>query len=130
VTTLLRSIGAMLGRWGESRQRRAEIRELRALDDRTLKDMGLTRGEIFAAVEGRVHGGEPARGERRLPSRCTPEAAPVETIDAATLERHLARAREVRAEFVGGLLRRGLGWLARLLRRAGTASGTIGETAP
>jgi uncharacterized protein YjiS (DUF1127 family) len=116
--------------WGERRQRRAAVRELRALDDRTLKDMGLTRGEIRAVVDGRVHGERGRRRERKRPSRCTPEAAPVETIDPATLQGHLARARKVRAEYLTGLLRRGLGGLARLLRRAETASDTIEETAP
>jgi hypothetical protein len=109
--------------WAERRQRRIAIRELRALDDRTLKDMGLTRGEIFAIVHGAADGGEPVQ-------RCTPAAAAREEIDAATLQRHLARARQLRAEFVAGVVRRSLARLRRRLRRAGTASGAIGETTP
>lgn len=38
-------------------RRRAAIAQLQALDDRTLKDMGLFRGEIEAAVRGE----DPAR---------------------------------------------------------------------
>ena len=78
MTMLLRGIGATLARWGERRQRKTAIRELRALDDRALKDMGLTRGEIIAVVDGRMHGDERARPrERKLRARCAPEAAPV-----------------------------------------------------
>jgi len=34
-------------------QQRAAVARLRALDDRTLKDIGITRGEIEQAVRGR-----------------------------------------------------------------------------
>jgi uncharacterized protein YjiS (DUF1127 family) len=47
-------------RWRERRRRKTAIRELRAVDDRTLRDMGLTRGEIIAAVDGQVYRGAPA----------------------------------------------------------------------
>ena len=131
MTMLLRGIGATLARWGERRQRKTAIRELRALDDRALKDMGLTRGEIIAVVDGRMHGDERARPrERKLRARCAPEAAPVETSDRAALRGHVDRARQLRAEFIAGLVRRGLDRLGRLLRRAGTASDTIEEAAP
>jgi uncharacterized protein YjiS (DUF1127 family) len=55
--------GAIFRRWRERRQRKAAIRDLRALSDRALKDMGLTRGEIVAAVDGQVYRGEPVHYE-------------------------------------------------------------------
>jgi hypothetical protein len=55
---------------------------------------------------------------------------PVETIESAAGRGHVDRARQLRAEFIAGLLRRGLDRLGRLLRRAGTASDTIEEAAP
>ena len=71
---LVQGIGATFGRWGERRRRNTAISELRALDDRALKDMGLTRGEIVAAVDGRMYRGEPARPhEPKPPARCAPE---------------------------------------------------------
>jgi hypothetical protein len=102
------------------------------VDDRTLKDMGLTRGEIVAAVHGQVYRGEPVRADATEPppSPPMPEPAPVETIDPAALQGHLARARQVRAEFIAGLCVRGRGGMVRLLRRAQPASDTIEETAP
>jgi uncharacterized protein YjiS (DUF1127 family) len=151
VSTVLRMMGATFGRWAERRRRRAAIRELRAVDDRTLKDMGLTRGEIVAAVDGRVDRGEQVRPAEPEPPPCRrpPGVARVETIDPAELHGHIARARQVRAEFIAGLLRRGIGRLARLFRRlsaprrrnltrgphwffgrAETASDTIEEAAP
>jgi hypothetical protein len=93
--------------------------------------MGLTRGEIVAAVNGQAYRGEPVRPrEPKPPSRRRPGTVPVETIDPAALQGHLNRARQVRAEFVEGLVRRSLGRLARLLRRAEPASDTTAETAP
>lgn len=128
MTTLVRAIGATFRRWRARRRRRAAIRELRAVNDRTLKDMGLTRGEIVAAVDGEVYRGEPVRPHEPKPVRRTPEPR-VEPIDPAALQGHLNRARQVRAEFVRGLIRRSLGRLARLLRRAETASDAAEETA-
>ena len=113
---LLRTIGATFRRWREWRRRRAAIRELRTLDDRALKDMGLTRGEIVAAVDGQIHGREPVRREPK-PQR-TADAAPVAATDRVELRRHLDRARQLRAEIVAGLLRGGFGRMVRLLRRA------------
>jgi uncharacterized protein YjiS (DUF1127 family) len=60
---LVQVFGAIVSRWRERRQRKVAIHDLRALSDRTLKDMGLTRGEIVAAVDGQVYRGEPGRHE-------------------------------------------------------------------
>jgi uncharacterized protein YjiS (DUF1127 family) len=57
---LVRLIGGVLADWRCRRQRAAAIRDLRAWDDWMLKDIGLTRGEITAAVDGRLE-----RGGRR-----------------------------------------------------------------
>jgi len=47
---------AAAGNWWRAyirrRERNAAVRELRALDDRTLKDIGITRGEIEWVVDG------------------------------------------------------------------------------
>jgi uncharacterized protein YjiS (DUF1127 family) len=56
---LAQVFGAIFRRWRERRRRNAALRDLRALSDRALKDMGLTRGEIVAAVDGQVYRGEP-----------------------------------------------------------------------
>ena len=66
---LVQVFEAIFRRWRERRRRKAAIRDLRALSDRTLKDMGLTRGEIVAAVYGQVHRGEPTRWHRGEPTR-------------------------------------------------------------
>jgi uncharacterized protein YjiS (DUF1127 family) len=114
----VRKIKSCCGPWkgssgdGARRRRRAAIRELRALDHRTLKDMGLTRGEIIAAVDGCVHGREPDRHDPKL-RRGTDAAR-----DPAALRAHDDRVRQLRAESIAGLLRRGCGRLVRLLRRA------------
>jgi uncharacterized protein YjiS (DUF1127 family) len=114
---LVRVFGAIFRRWRERRQRKAAIRDLRALSDRTLKDMGLTRGEIVGAVHGQVYRGEqtPSR-EPASPSPREPAAAG--PIDAATLQHHLDRARQARAEFMTGLLRLGFSKAARFLSAA------------
>jgi uncharacterized protein YjiS (DUF1127 family) len=112
--------GAIFRRWRERRQRTAAIRDLRALSDRTLKDMGLTRGEIVAAAHGQVYRGEPVRPPEPEPppSSPAPEPARVEAIDAAAWRGHLDRARQQRAELIASLVRRGIGAMVRLLRRA------------
>jgi uncharacterized protein YjiS (DUF1127 family) len=120
---LMRVIDGTFRCWRETRQRKAAIRDLRALSDRTLKDMGLTRGEIVAAAHGQVYRGEPVRPHEPTPppSLCTPMTACVDPIDPAALRGHLDRARQRRAEFIAGLLRRGLGGMLRLLRPAVSA---------
>jgi uncharacterized protein YjiS (DUF1127 family) len=47
--SLGREVAARLGRW---RERRAATRALLLLDDRMLKDIGITRSEVRAAVNG------------------------------------------------------------------------------
>jgi uncharacterized protein YjiS (DUF1127 family) len=51
---LVRLVMTFLAESRRRRQRAAAIRKLRAWDDRMLKDIGLTRGEIIAAVDGRL----------------------------------------------------------------------------
>jgi uncharacterized protein YjiS (DUF1127 family) len=58
---LARRVGALFAELRCRRERAAAIRELRAWDDRLLKDIGLTRGEIRAAVDGELVRGRPAR---------------------------------------------------------------------
>jgi uncharacterized protein YjiS (DUF1127 family) len=60
---LVQVFGAIVRRWRERRQHKAAIHDLRALSDRALKDMGLTRGEIVAAVDGHMDRGEPGHHE-------------------------------------------------------------------
>lgn len=60
---LLRGLVRRLFDW---RRRRKAIAQLQAFDDRTLKDMGLTRGEIESAVRG----GDPHRSATALRPRC------------------------------------------------------------
>ncbi len=95
-----RTMRAIFRRWRAWSRRRAAIRELQALDNRTLKDMGLTRGEIIAAADGGVHG------------------RTVDAADAATSRGYDERARQLRAELIAGLLRRGFARLMQLPRRA------------
>jgi uncharacterized protein YjiS (DUF1127 family) len=114
-------IGAFFRRWRERRRRRAAIGELRALGDRTLKDMGLTRGEIVAAVDGLVYRGDAVQ-PRGPGQSCQPAGVQGEPIDPAALQVHLDRARQCRAEFIAGLVRRGSG-------RAETAADATARTA-
>lgn len=134
---LARLMGRAFERWRERRQRRAAIAELQALDDRALRDIGLTRGEIIAAVDGLVHRGghghepeaasyphpdgevpsEPSSsGEADAANRGCPDRKC--TIDIADLQDLIRRAHRMRAEYVAGLIRRAFGGLARLARRA------------
>jgi len=54
--TLGLALGAAAGRWWTRyvrwRERRAAVRELAALDDRTLKDLGIHRSEIETVISG------------------------------------------------------------------------------
>jgi uncharacterized protein YjiS (DUF1127 family) len=54
---LLQLIGDAFAAWRSWQERQATIRDLRAWDDRMLKDIGLTRGEIIAAVDGQLQRG-------------------------------------------------------------------------
>jgi uncharacterized protein YjiS (DUF1127 family) len=57
IRTLATAVAATAGKWWRAyalrRERNAAVRELRALDDRSLKDIGINRGEIEWVVEGR-----------------------------------------------------------------------------
>ena len=64
---LARLIGGIAAAWRCRLRRTAAIRELRAWDDRMLKDVGLTRGEIRAAVDGEMERGRPLRRRPRRP---------------------------------------------------------------
>jgi uncharacterized protein YjiS (DUF1127 family) len=136
---LLRLVGGVLAGWRSRRRRRAAIRELRDWNDGMLKDIGLTRGEIIAAVDGRLERGGPrpvapvqgkagacpGAGDRAMHRGCEPAArqpkARAGAIDQAESRAHVDRARELRAAFIAGLLRRAHGRLVRLLRRAVSA---------
>ena len=54
---LVQLIARACASWRERRQRKSAIGELRAWNDGMLKDIGLTRGEIVAAVDGQVYRG-------------------------------------------------------------------------
>ncbi len=53
-----RLLNRLLAAWRWRRERAEAIRALRAWDDQALKDIGLTRGEIRAAVDGELQRGE------------------------------------------------------------------------
>ena len=68
----LRAVGRGIRRvaasWGRSRQRRTAIRQLRAMPDYLLKDIGIDRGQIPAVVDGEQPGARhsPPTGDRRV----------------------------------------------------------------
>jgi uncharacterized protein YjiS (DUF1127 family) len=57
VQTLATAVAAVSGKWWRAyirrRERNAAVHELRALDDHTLKDIGINRSEIEWVVDGR-----------------------------------------------------------------------------
>ncbi len=57
----VRAVAAAMGRW---HKRRAAIRQLMALDDLTLKDIGFSRSDIHSMVSERLHhSGGASRGD-------------------------------------------------------------------
>jgi uncharacterized protein YjiS (DUF1127 family) len=61
VTGIVGGVVAVLRQW---RERRQATHALLSLDDRMLKDIGLTRGDIWAAVHGEL----PGRGIESAPT--------------------------------------------------------------
>jgi uncharacterized protein YjiS (DUF1127 family) len=74
--TLGHALAAAAGRWWTRyirwRERRAAVRELAALDDRTLKDLGIHRSEIEAVISGRE--ARPRLGQIKTLRQCQPGA--------------------------------------------------------
>lgn len=63
IAAVLTGLSGLAARVAQARARRRELAQLLQMDDRMLKDIGLTRGEVFAAVDGRP--GLRAAAERR-----------------------------------------------------------------
>jgi uncharacterized protein YjiS (DUF1127 family) len=53
VSGLMARLGSAFARFLAARRERAQMRELMALDDHMLKDIGLHRSEVTRAVKGR-----------------------------------------------------------------------------
>ncbi len=56
------AVGALIERLRAERRRRLTIRELSALDDHSLQDIGLQRSQIRSVAHALAAGGEPSRG--------------------------------------------------------------------
>ncbi len=75
VLRLVQSLNTRRRRRAVARERRAEVRELNALSDHILKDIGLRRGEIRSVVDEMIHDAAATPGDspvekkqaRRLP---------------------------------------------------------------
>jgi uncharacterized protein YjiS (DUF1127 family) len=62
---VINGIKGLFSGFGNSVRRRMAYDELYALDDRMLRDIGLTRGELWAAVEGGIERG-PSNDNRKV----------------------------------------------------------------
>lgn len=83
----LRGIAPLVGRYRRLRIRRRTMRELRSLSDRTLKDIGLTRGEIPAVAAAMATGMENRvrlRGVAARSGRTTRIAEKTDAIESAS----------------------------------------------
>lgn len=81
-----RAVLALLESVRREHRKRAAIRELNSLSDRTLKDIGLVRGDIRSVVTDLLDGGRPSRAmEQSLPSSRRP-LAPQRSDDEAASE--------------------------------------------
>jgi len=63
VAALARTAKNIVAGFAAWRARRQAEAELAQLDDRMLADLGLTRSQIEAAIEGRIHRARPAANE-------------------------------------------------------------------
>jgi uncharacterized protein YjiS (DUF1127 family) len=84
---LVAVLGGTLAAWSE---RRAALRELSALDDRMLRDIGITRADIPAVVAGmtavgHVEGADPLEAVRRW-ARSRAAAQDLNALDNRTLD--------------------------------------------
>ena len=87
LSNLAAVLGASVGAWSE---RRAALRELNALDDRMLSDIGITRADISAVVAGmtpagHVEGIDPLEAVRRW-ARSRAAAQDLNALDNRTLD--------------------------------------------
>ena len=55
ITTIASSLAAALGSIASAHNKRKAIADLRQLDDRMLADIGLSRSDIVAAVNGEIY---------------------------------------------------------------------------